>query len=84
MRRPTTTTLPMHRHTRALEAAKAMRSVEAAIAFARAAHVAAKRAERESGAWRDHAARARLAAMLVDLRASRRELLRVAAKGWGR
>jgi hypothetical protein len=82
MRRPITTTLPMHRHTRALDAAKAMRAVEAAIGFTRAAHVAARSAERESRAWLDHAARARLAAILVDLRAARRELLRLAAKGF--
>jgi hypothetical protein len=84
MKRPATTSLPMHRHARALEAAKAMRSVEAAIEFAKAAHAAARAAERASGAWVDHADRARLAAILVDLRASRRELLRIAAKGWRR
>jgi len=83
MRRPTTTTLPMHRATRAREAAKAMRAVEAAIGFAREAYAAARAAERESGVWTDHAARARLAAVLVDLRACRRELLR-AARGGGR
>jgi hypothetical protein len=81
MRRPITTTLPMHRATRAREAAKAMRSVEDAIRFATDAHRAARAAERESGAWVDHAARARLAAVLTDLRGCRRELLRAARRG---
>jgi hypothetical protein len=78
-----TTTLPMHRHARAIESAKAMRATEAAIRFASDAHRAGKAAERE-GMWADHAARARLAAALVDLRRIRRELLAVAAKGWHR
>ncbi len=82
MRRPITTTLPMHRADRAREAAKAWRAVESAILFAAGAHRAARAAERESGAWVDHAARARLAAALVDLRRLRRELLGMAAKGW--
>lgn len=82
MKRPITTSLPMHRGDRAREAAKAMRSVEAAIRFTSDAHHAAKAAERESGAWADHAARARLAAALVDLRRLRRELRDMAAKGW--
>jgi hypothetical protein len=84
MKRPITTTLPMHRADRAREAAKAMRSVEGAIRFTVDAHRAAHAAERESGAWVDHAARARLAAALVDLRRIRRELTAVAAKGWRR
>ncbi len=77
MRRTTTTTLPMHRADRAREAAKAMRATEAAITFTVTAHKAARAAERESGAWADHAARARIAAVLADLRATRRELLQV-------
>ncbi len=83
MKRPTTTTLPMHRADRARAAANAMRAVEAAIGHARQALAAASAAERESGAWSDHAARARLAATLVDLRAIRRDLLRL-ARGGGR
>jgi len=82
MKRPVTTTLPMHRGDRAREAAKAMRSVEGAIRFAADAHRAARAAERESGAWVDHADRARLAAALVDLRRLRRDLRNVAAKEW--
>jgi len=82
MKRAITTTLPMHRGDRAREAAKAMRSIEGAIGFAATAHAAARAAERESGAWTDHAARARLAAALVDLRRLRRELRDMAAKGW--
>jgi hypothetical protein len=83
MRRPITTTLPMRRADRARDAACAMRSVEAAIEWTLGAHASARAAERESGAWLDHAARARLAAVLTDLRACRRELLR-AARGGGR
>jgi len=82
MNRPITTTLPGHQHARAIEAAKAMRSVEAAIRFAVTAHAAARAAERKSQAWADHAARARLAAALVDLRRLRRELMAMVAKGW--
>ena len=45
-----TTTLLMHRADRQRDAAKAMRSVEAAIEFTRTAHVAARAAEHDSGA----------------------------------
>jgi hypothetical protein len=83
MKRPITTTLAMRRADRARDAATAMRSVESALRFITDAHRAARAAERESGAWVDHAARARLAAVLTDLRACRRELLR-AARGGGR